>query len=475
MIQREKQSGMFALVACILLFAGESIHAQAPPFTYLTIPADSSIETDLMSTFPTGNFTAHNPLATPFSIPSAPGNCGPFSNSPCNYYRFGLTDKGTSITIQASVSNPTDVYTLMNAYDPVQGQQLATIKFVGSAGASIIFPLIGGRDIRDVRVSTWADTLANGVPGVLALNAFSCTVPTTCTDASGIGPPGNYFLDEQHFSLGSTFAGQTLTQIILTDTFNGSEPILIGLTVGSAALPAINENGVVNGASFQAGIVPGSWMTILGTNLSSKTDSWDGAIKNGNLPASLDGIKVSVGGKPAYISYLSPTQINAVVPNVGAGTALVTVTNSIGDSATVNAVVPAVQPAFFQWGNYAAATTLDYSLAVKNGTFPGVTTTPAKPGEVIVLWGTGFGQTSPSAPEGVETPSGTTYNTANTVSVKVGGETATVYGAALAPGYAGLYQVAIQIPASLADGDYPVIATISNVQSPSTVLITVQK
>jgi uncharacterized protein (TIGR03437 family) len=474
-IQRESHPGLVVLLVCAAFFAGQPIQAQPPGFTYVTIPADSSIETDLMSTFPTGIFTVHNPLATPFSIPSAPGNCGPSSNAPCNYYRFGLTDKGASITIQTSVPNATDVFAIMNAYDPVEGEQLATIKFVGSAGASITFPLIGGKDIRDVHVSTWADTLANGVPGVLALNAFSCTVPTTCTDASGIGPPGNYFLDEQHYSLGSTFAGQTLTQIILTDTFNGSEPILIGLTVGSAELPAISASGVVNGASFQAGIVPGSWMTILGTNLAPKADSWDGAIKNGNLPTSLDGVKITVGGEPAYISYLSPTQINAVVPNVAAGTARVTVTNSIGDSATVNAVVQAVQPAFFQWGNYAAATTLDYSLAVKNGTFPGVTTTPAKPGEVIVLWGTGFGPTSPSAPDGVETPSGTTYNTADTVSVKVGGETATVYGAALAPGFAGLYQVAIQIPASLTDGDYPVVATISNAQSPSTVLITVQK
>jgi uncharacterized protein (TIGR03437 family) len=59
--------------------------------------------------------------------------------------------------------------------------------------------------------------------------------------------------------------------------------------------------------------------------------------------------------------------------------------------------------------------------------------------------------------------------------VTVGGKPATVYGAALAPGYAGLYQIAIQIPASLANSDYPVVATIAGVQSPSTTLITVQQ
>jgi uncharacterized protein (TIGR03437 family) len=244
----------------------------------------------------------------------------------------------------------------------------------------------------------------------------------------------------------------------------------------STASPVIKQTGgILNGGSFQPGIVPGSWLTIFGTNLSSTTDSWTTAIVNGNLPTSLDNVKVSVGGEPAYVSYISPTQINALAPS-SVETETVTVTNSGETSPAVAAAIRWFDPAFFQWpGNYAVATTLDYNLAVKNGTFPGATTTPAKPGQVIVLWGTGFGPTSPSAPVGVETPSGTTYNTATTVSVTVGGTAATVYGAALAPGYAGLYQVAIQIPASLVNGDYAVVATVSNAQSPSTTLITVQE
>jgi len=54
--------------------------------------------------------------------------------------------------------------------------------------------------------------------------------------------------------------------------------------------------------------------------------------------------------------------------------------------------VSAEQPAFFQWGNYAVATRQDFSLAVKNGTLPGTTTVRAKPGDVIILWGSGFGR-----------------------------------------------------------------------------------
>jgi uncharacterized protein (TIGR03437 family) len=261
---------------------------------------------------------------------------------------------------------------------------------------------------------------------------------------------------------------------------NSSEVQILEFSFASPNSPAIAPSGgVLNGASFQPGISPGSWITINGTNLSSTTDTWAKAIVKGALPTTLDGVSVMVGDQAAYIEYVSPTQINAVVPdvapNLAAGSVPVTVTTSIGSSPPVTAQLSAEQPAFFQWGTYAVATRQNFSLAVKNGTFPGTTTVPAAPGEVIILWGTGFGPTSPSALAGEETPSTSTYNTANTVSVTVGGKPATVYGAALAPGYAGLFQIAIQIPASLANGDYPVVATINGVPSPSTTLITVQK
>jgi uncharacterized protein (TIGR03437 family) len=251
---------------------------------------------------------------------------------------------------------------------------------------------------------------------------------------------------------------------------------LFDWALASPNAPAIaSTGGVLNGASFQPGISPGSWITISGTNLSSTTDTWNNSIVNGALPTTLDGVSVMVGGEAAYIEYISATQINAVAPNVPAGTVPVTVTTAVGTSQAVMAQLSAEQPAFFQWGTYAVATRQNFSLAVKNGTFAGTTTVPAKPGDVIILWGTGFGPTSPSVPAGVETPSTTTYNTATAVSVTVGGKPATVYGAALAPSYAGLYQIAIQIPASLTNGDYPVVATINGAQSPSTTMITVQQ
>jgi uncharacterized protein (TIGR03437 family) len=224
-------------------------------------------------------------------------------------------------------------------------------------------------------------------------------------------------------------------------------------------------------------MAPNSWITIGGNNLSSVTDTWNNAIVNGKLPTKLDGVSVLVNGQPGYIYYVSSGQINLVAPDIGAGTMQVTVTNDVGTSPAFSAASTTFGPAFFLWaGKYAVATHYpDYSLAVKEGTFTGVTTVAAKPGDVLILWGTGFGPTTPAAPVGVELPSNTTYSTTGQVSVTIGGNAAVMYGAALAPGFAGLYQVAIQVPLSLANGDYPVVATAGGVSSPSSALLTVQQ
>jgi uncharacterized protein (TIGR03437 family) len=235
-------------------------------------------------------------------------------------------------------------------------------------------------------------------------------------------------------------------------------------------------SSVVNGASFAPGIVPNSWATIQGSGLSKVTDTWNNFIVNGKLPTTVDGVSVTVDGQPAYVYYVSPGQINFIVPDVASGPQQVIVKNSAGASAASTVTVSEFGPAFFPWPNsQVVATRQDFSLAAKNGTFAGATTVPAKPGDVIILWGTGFGPTKPAAPAGQETPSNTTYSTSTLPTVTIDNIPATVYGAALAPGFAGLYQVAIQVPQSLSNGDWPIIASIGGVSSPSGMLLTVQQ
>jgi uncharacterized protein (TIGR03437 family) len=231
------------------------------------------------------------------------------------------------------------------------------------------------------------------------------------------------------------------------------------------AAPVIGAGKIVSGASFQAGqgIVPNSYVTISGTNLASTTDTWNNSIVGGQLPTVLDGVTVTFGSVPGYISYVSPTQINVLAPPLTLGSASVQVINNGG--------VGQYGPAFFQSGTQVVATRQD-------GTVVGSGSVPAKPGDVLILWGTGFGPTTPATLPGYVTPSDQTYSTAP-VTVTVNGVAATVYGTALASGFAGLYQVAIQVPASLGNGDWPIVATagsaalLNTVSSPSGVLLSV--
>ncbi len=244
--------------------------------------------------------------------------------------------------------------------------------------------------------------------------------------------------------------------------------------LAAAAGPVITA--VLNGASLQPGLTPNSWTTIKGSALASITDTWDKAVVNGKLPTALDGVSVSIGGKPAYIYYVSPTQINLVAPDIGFGSQSVIVSNSSGASAAFTVTSAQYGPAFFLWpGNQTVATRQDFSWAVKNGTFAGTASAAAKPGEVIILWGAGFGPTSPVAPVGVELPADQTYSASLPPAITINNLAATVYGAALAPGNAALYQVAIQVPDSLPDGDWPIQASVGGVQSPAGVLISVHK
>jgi uncharacterized protein (TIGR03437 family) len=300
----------------------------------------------------------------------------------------------------------------------------------------------------------------------------SLTVSISVTNAAG-----------QALAAGTYKGTITLTPTTPGYTTQVMVPVTLVLSASVPPAPAISPNGVVNGASFQAGagIVSNSYVTITGTNLASTTDNWNNSIIGGALPTSLDGVTVTFSGVPGYLSYISPTQINVLVPSIDLGTASIQVINngSLGSSQTVG--VGQYAPAFFTVGTQVVATRQDYTYAFKNGTVAGVTTVPAKPGDVLILWGTGFGPTAPATLSGAVTPSDKSYATSTPVTVTINNVPATVYGAALAPGFAGLYQVAIQVPASLPNGDFPIVATagsvtlLNAVSSPSGVVLTVQK
>ena len=219
---------------------------------------------------------------------------------------------------------------------------------------------------------------------------------------------------------------------------------------------------VVNGASFQPGIEAGSLVTIRGVNLANTFPgrTWrDDELVNGSLPTSLDGVSVTIDGRPAFLYYISPTQINVQAPSDAAtGAVSVVVTNNGSAGAPATAVLQSFAPAFFQFAgtNYAIASRLPDGAMVGPAAITGAVA--AKAGDVIELWGTGFGATNPPAPAGIAASAAPPL--ATTPIVTVGGIEVPVIDAGLSPATAGLYQVTIQLPAAVPSGVVAVQASV---------------
>jgi uncharacterized protein (TIGR03437 family) len=251
----------------------------------------------------------------------------------------------------------------------------------------------------------------------------------------------------------------------------------IAITVTSAAIPVVS--GVSNAASGRSGAVAGSFVSIYGSNFTALAlDEWSRLIgSNGQLPTQMDDVSVTVGGKPAYINVIAhaggsaPDQINAQVPDLPAGSAAVIVTTAAGASAPYMINVLAAQPALWPWPNGQPVATHAGCLggpdcwAVKNGSFSSATSA-ARPGEIIALWGTGFGPTNPAVPAGQIPGSLAGSPTQYSVAVQLNGVPLATYGSAIS-GFPGDYQINVQIPASQPDGDFPLTISVNGISSPA--------
>jgi hypothetical protein len=238
-------AGLFALsivpVAANVRFVGPFVTPHTVKYTYIGFPKNNSIQDSLVNTFPHSMFKTTTTPAIPFDITGSSDKCGTESNTgtfACNYYSFGFNAANAKIIIKMSIPGATTVYSMMNAFQPISGKQLAYIVFYGSKGAKAAFKLVGGSDIRDFYQGGFTNTLSNSVAGVKTSNIFTCVDPKTCIGAGGTGNvatgnTGTYVVDMQAYTLPAEFLTQNLTEIGIVDACDCSSPILLGLTVAS--------------------------------------------------------------------------------------------------------------------------------------------------------------------------------------------------------------------------------------------------
>ena len=256
----------------------------------------------------------------------------------------------------------------------------------------------------------------------------------------------------------------SLTNGMVADTWVAALPV-----VGGASGPAVTA--VTNAASGNAAIAPNTWTSINGANLAPTANSRSWAASdfiNGTLPTSLDGVSVTVNGIRAYVSYISPKQINFLTPpGTLTGSIQVQVTVNGAASTPFTVLAQQLDPAFFGWGNYVVATHADNTLVGPTTLFPGQST-PAKPGETITLWANGFGETSKPVIPGAPTQSGTL--TPLPV-VRIAGQAADVKFAGLVQD--GLYQINVTVPPGTANGNQTISAGASGASTPVGTLLSV--
>ena len=235
---------------------------------------------------------------------------------------------------------------------------------------------------------------------------------------------------------------------------------------------SIAPNGMVEiyGSDFQAG----STNRIAGA----------GDFVSGAFPKALGCIAVEIAGQRVPITYVQKDQINVQAPTVTAtGPVSVLVIANPGKSNEIRSVpstvtLQAAAPAFFQFGastSIAARFAGKAAIVADPAIVPGGA--PAKPGDIVSLFGTGFGTTNPPVQAGDITPG--LAPLAGSFTVQIGGTTlaaADITYAGLSPqSISGLYQFDVRIPSSAADGNLPVVVTTGGVSSPATATIPVKK
>jgi uncharacterized protein (TIGR03437 family) len=338
----------------------------------------------------------------------------------------------------------------VNAVEPGLNQGGAFVAKLNSAGSALLFSsLIGGTDgVGALAVTGLAVDAAGNI--FIAGYTGDTTLPTT---------PGAFQTALKNPGTGNSIDGY----------------------IGKIGFPEPTITLVANAEGEAPTIAPNTWVEIKGTGLAPAGYSspacapgycWQNSdFVNSQMPTKLDGVSVTVNGVSAFVYYISPTQLNVLTaPGAISGPVQVVVTNNGAISAGYTAQAEPLSPSFFVFngGPYVAATHLNGSYIGPTTLYPGLTT-PAAPGETIVIYANGFGPTNVPVTSGAVTQSGVL---SPMPVIKIGGVTATVIFAGLSA--VGEFQFNVVVPTSLTGGDQTITATYGGSATQAGTLLTVQ-
>lgn len=355
--------------------------------------------------------------------------------------------------------------------------------------------------------------------GGVASNSVNLTVTATPPTVTSLTPSivpllanaQTVFVNGTGFQSGASVvlynpAGQQINLSAPNVTFVSSTQLSVQMTVGTTAgswsVAVLNPNGsessnylflasgtgptpVItsvlttygNEASSAHQIAQNAWIEVHGANLSQVTTTWStlpaSAFTN-SLPTTLGNVSATVDGKSAAVYYVSPTQINILAPlDSATGSVPVQVNTPYGPTAVFSVTEQATSPTFLvnDTAGHVAAQHINggiYSLlGPASLSAPGYTFTPAAPGEQVVLYATGFGQTNPA----IANQATGTGSLPSLPSVTIGNVPAFVSFAGLSA--AGLYQFNVTVPTGLPAGDATLSATYNGSTTQASVVITI--
>jgi uncharacterized protein (TIGR03437 family) len=234
-----------------------------------------------------------------------------------------------------------------------------------------------------------------------------------------------------------------------------------------SALPVINANGVVEGASFTQAVAAGGIASIFGSNLGPSA----AAATTVPLPTVINGVTVTLNGAACPLFYVSPSQINFQVlwEVLPLNSATLVVSTAAGKSNSYTVVLSAAAPGVFTVATlYQGAVLISNTgiFAASAGSIPGANARPVMAGEYISIFCSGLGAVSNQPADGAASPAGKTLATIKAqIQVGINLNFAVPSFAGLAPGFVGLYQVDIQVPPGVSGGTVPVTVSVNGVNA----------